>query len=648
MTTRNGRTRVTFWVALLAMCVTALSSGMAMAQAPSEVALRTNATYPGTITLAVDATDVTRGIFSVRQTLPIAQPGPLTLLYPQWLPGTHSPQGPIDKLAGLTISANGVALAWRRDPLNVYAYQLEVPAGVQTLDIRFQFVSPLTTAQGRVVTTPVMLNLQWHAVLLYPAGYAAANIRYDASVTLPAGWQFGTALEQVANTGATFTFATTDLGTLVDSPLFAGKYFKQIDLDPDFKSTGRVPFRLNMMADRADQLQATEAQLEPHRRLVKQAYALFGPGRFDHYDFLLGLSDSMGNIGLEHLRSSENNRGANYFTEWDATPSGRDLLAHELTHSWNGKFRRPAGLAIDNFAEPMQNELLWVYEGQTQYWGIVLAARSGLLTKNQAIEAMATVAANLDHRAGRAWRSVADTTYEPIISTRRPEPWRSWQRPEDYYNEGMLIWLDVDTLIREGTRGKKSLDDFARSFFQAEATGLSLSPYSFNDVVTTLNAVMPHDWSAFLRARVDTIGAKTPLDGVARAGYRLVYADERNEMQKSQEKRLKNSDFSYSLGLIVGEDKKLTEVLWDSPAFNAGLVTGTELIAVNNVSYDADGLRRAITDAKRDNKPIELLVKNGDRFRTISINYQGGLRYPRLERVAGTVDRLTPILSSRP
>lgn len=628
--------------ATILLALGAAAPGVAQTTLPAVPTPR-DVAFPGTVTLDVDATDVARGIFKVRQAIPVPAAGPMTLLYPEWLPGNHAPRGPVDKVAGLVISAGGETLSWRRDPLNVYAYHLDVPAGATSLDIAFQFVSPVTTAQGRIVATPVMLNLQWNQIALYPAGYNTARIPFAARVTLPDGWRQASGLDVKTTEGATTTFETVDFTTLVDSPLFAGQHFRQIDLDPG----ARIPIRLSLVADRPDQLEATPEQIAIHRRLVKEAYALFGPGRFNHYDLLLGLSETMGGIGLEHLRSSENNRGANYFTEWKDTPAGRDLLAHELTHSWNGKWRRPAGLATPSFDTPMQNYLLWVYEGQTQYWGNVLAARSGLLTKEQALEALALVAATYDNRKGRSWRSLDDTVHEPIISARRPQPWRSYQRPEDYYSEGQLIWLDADTLIRERTGGRKSLDDFARAFFHAPEPGLTESAYTLEDVVAALNAVYPHDWTGFLRARVDETGGPAPLDGLARGGWRLVYGETRTDYQKAAEKRAKNADFMYSLGFVVGEDKKLSEVLWDSPAFNAGLTVGVEILAVNGVAYDAEGLRRAITAAKTGGKPIELLVKAGDRFRTASIPYAGGLRYPRLERIPGAPDRLSRILTPR-
>jgi predicted metalloprotease with PDZ domain len=593
---------------------------------------------PAEITLQVDATDVARGVFRVRERIPV-RPGRVTLLYPQWLPGNHAPRGQIDKVAGLTISAGAEALRWRRDPTNVYAFHVEAPAGAEALDIAFQYVSPTQTAQGRVVTTPAMLNLQWNSVLLYPAGQRADAIRVAASVTLPQGWRYATAIRATASNGDTHSFGAVDLATLVDSPMFAGRHFRQIDLDPG----ARVPFKLNLVAERPDQLAATDAQIALHRNLVRETYRVYGPGRFDHYDFLLALSDTLGGIGLEHLRSSENNAGANYFTEWEAAMPGRSLLPHELTHSWNGKYRRPADLATPDYDTPMQTSMLWVYEGQTQYYGHVLAARSGLWTRDDALGALAQTAATYEHRVGRAWRPLADTVNEPTISARRPEPWRSWQRPEDYYSEGALIWLDADTLIRERSGGRRSLDDFTRAFFRSGAPALTISTYTFEDVVRALNGVVPYDWAAFLRARVDAVGGKAPLDGLARGGWRLVYGEERTAYQKADEKRSKTASFLFSLGFTVGEGDRLTEVLWDSPAFNEALTVGVEIRAVNGMSYDAEGLRRAITAAKETGTPVELVVKNGDRWRTIAFSYRGGLRYPRLERIPGTADRLSAI-----
>ena len=350
------------------------------------------------------------------------------------------------------IHANGARVEWVRDPVDVFALHIDVPAGVTSLDVSFQFLSPGDIGEGRIVMTPEMLNLQWNTVILYPSGHFARQITVEPSVRLPESWQFATSLESSSNNNGLVAFKPTSVETLIDSPIFAGRYFKQLDLDP----AGAVPVRLNIVADREELLEVKPEQLEAHRAAVKQAYKLYGSHHYDHYDFLLALSDRMGGIGLEHHQCSENGTVPAYFTEWDKNADARDLLPHEYSHSWNGKFRRPADLWTPNFNVPMRDNLLWLYEGQTQYWGYVLAARSGLLTKQQALDAIAATAATYDHRVGREWRALQDTTNDPIIALRRAHPWRSWERSEDYYSEGMLMWLDADTLIREQS-GRRAL-----------------------------------------------------------------------------------------------------------------------------------------------------------------------------------------------
>jgi predicted metalloprotease with PDZ domain len=610
---------------------------------PPPIAEARDVAYPGVITLDVDASDVARGIFRVRERIPVAQAGPLTLLYPEWLPGKHAPRGAINLLSGLEIRAGGELLPWRRDPVNVYAFHIDVPAGTAALDLAFQFVSPTQTNQGRIVVTREMLNLQWEVALLYPAGHYSSRIRVVPSVKLPEGFRFAAALDGAATTGDTTRFAETDLETLVDSPLFAGKHYRLIDLD---RGAAR-PVRLNLFADRADQLAATTEQIEPHRNLVQQAYRLFGSQHFDHYDFLLALTDRMGGIGLEHHRSSENGVDSIYFTDWERAASERDLLAHEMVHSWNGKFRRPADLWTPSFDTPMRGSLLWVYEGLTQYYGFVLAARSGLWSQEQTLAALAMTAATYQHRVGREWRSVADTTNDPVLSARRAAPWRSWLRNEDYYSEGLLVWLDADTLIRERTNGRRSLDDFARAFFGVQDGSWTPLTYTFDDVVAALNGVLEHDWAGFLRARVYATGTEPPLDGLTRGGYRLVFKEERSGFQREAEAYARNADFGYSLGLGFGENGNVTAVQWDGPAFNQGITVGTQVVAVNGVSFSNESLRRAVTAAKAEPAPLELLLRNGDQYRTVMIEYRGGLRFPHLERDTAAAVRLSAILAPR-
>ena len=636
----------------MACCALVLSAAGALAQStgpqpspmPKQIPAPKDTPYSGTIHLNVDATDLERHIFSVKETIPVRGGESIVLLYPQWLPGNHSPTGRVDKIAGLMIYANGSHIEWVRDVVDMFALHVDVPAGVTTLEVNFQFTSAVGDANdGRVVMTPEMLNLQWNSVALYPAGYFARQIMVEASVRLPQGWEFATALDTAGNNGGVTTFKPVSFDTLVDSPMFAGRHFKRVDLDPG----GATPVHLNIVADRADLLDAKPEQIEAHRALVQQAYKLYGSHHYVHYEFLLALTDQMGGIGLEHHQSSENGVPPTYFTEWDKNADTRDLLPHEYTHSWNGKFRRPSDLWTPNFNVPMRDSLLWVYEGQTQYWGYVLAARAGLISKQQALDAIAATAALYDHRVGREWKTLQDTTNDPIAAMRRPLAWRSWERSEDYYSEGELVWLDADTLIREKSGDQKSLDDFAHLFFGIDNGSFVPVTYEFEDVVKALNAVQPYDWATFLRARLDSHGPGAPLDGLARGGYKLIYTDTPSEFWKSAEARRKITDLTYSLGFSVGAESRLNDVLWGGPAYKSGLTIGTQIVAVNGIAFDPDGLKRAIKDSKSDSAAIELLVKNGNRFRTVKIDYHEGLRYPHLEREGTAPARLDLILAPR-
>lgn len=604
--------------------------------------------FPGTITLAVDATDTDRHVFSVHETVPVSRPGDLILLYPEYIPGDHGPTGPIRLFAGLTVTANGAPLTWVRDAVQPRAFHIRVPKGATSVDLTYQYLSPATSREGRVEMTPNMLDLEWNEVTLYPAGYFARDIGVKPSVTLPDGWKFGTALDGPiapgdAVPGGKVSFDPVTLNVLLDSPLYAGRYYERVDLNPG----GTVPVHLDVVADRPQDLVISAKDLAAHRALVQQAFKNFGSHHFNHYDFLFSLSDEMGGEGLEHHRSSEDGTGRDYFTDAAKSLADRDLLPHEFTHSWNGKFRRPADLWSPDFVVlPERDSLLWVYEGQTQYWGQVYAARSGIETAANQRDDLAMEAASMENVVGRSWRDLEDTTNDPLFSLRRPIPWRNWQRDEDYYVEGLLTWLDADTLIREKTSGKKSLDDFARAFFGVDDGQWGVLPYQFKDVVAGLNAVVPYDWAGFLNDHLHTHDATHLLDGITRGGWKLVYTDKPSAYEKSAMGRFGGSEFAYSLGIVVGKGGTLAAVSWGSPAFKAGLVEGGKIIAVNGLAYDSPSdISDAIKQAQTGNSPVTLLLRYGNHFRTVAIDYHGGLRYPHLERIPGTPDRLDAILA---
>ena len=588
--------------------------------------------YPGTMLLDIDATDTQRGIFRVRQTIPVAKSGHMVLLYPKWLQGKHGPRGEIEKLTGLQISANGKRLQWKRDPVDVFAFHIDVPAGAKKLDLEFQFASATSGDQGRIVMTPAMMSLQFNSMSLYPAGYFVRRIPVQAKVKYPEGWSAASGLPSKA-TGSTYTYEKTNYEVLVDSPVLAGRYYRPIELSP------RVT--LDVFADSPDELEAKPEQIDAHKRLVDQAVRTMGSQQYDHYHFLLSISDELGGIGLEHHRSSENGVKPGYFIKWDDNPTGRNLLPHEYTHSWDGKYRRGADLWAPDYRTPTRGSLLWVYEGQTQFWGYVFQARSGLVTKENTLESYAAIMASLDNRPARTWRPMGDTTNDPVITPRAPKGWVSWQRSEDYYNEGLLIWMEVDSILREQSKGTKSIDDFARAFFQGRDGDYGEVTYNFDDVVRTLNGIQPYDWRTLLDQRVNGVSERAPLAGFERNGYKLVYTEEPNKATPKT-----SVDLAYSLGLTLGA-KGIGSVAWDSPAFDAGIDLGDEIVAVNGRAYTGDRLKQAVKDAKGSKDPIKLLLKSGDRYREVAIDYHGGLRYPHLVKTAPGEAGLDKLLQPR-
>jgi predicted metalloprotease with PDZ domain len=582
--------------------------------------------FPGTMQLHVDATDTLRGVFKVEQTIPVPADHAgkrMALLFPKFLPGKHAPRGEIEKLAGLEIRAGGKLLTWKRDPVDVFAFWVDVPAGTKALDVRFQFLSATEGPQGRIVVTSDMMNLQPNSVSLYPAGWFTRQIPVAMSVTWPAGWQAASAMREASRAGDRVTYQTVDYETMVDSPFFAGRHFAKWDL-------GRG-VTLNAVADDARFLKATPEQIEKHRNLVDQAVKLFGTRQFDHYDLLVSLTEKMGGIGLEHHRSSENGVDTGYFTDWDKGPGRRNLLPHEFTHSWNGKHRRGADLVTPDFRTPMRNSLLWVYEGQTQFWGYVLQARSGLVSVQDTLDQLANIAATLDNRPARGWRSLDDTTNDPLITPRAPKGWVSFQRSEDYYNEGLLVWLEADAIIRRESKGQRSLDDFARRFFGTGDGDWGVKPYDFNSLVANLNAVQPYDWAGHLGRRLTEKADGAPLAGLELSGWKLVYTDKPTAAFNDATRRTLN--LSYSGGLVIGSAGKIDQVIWNSAAFNAGIAVGDSLVAVNDLPYTDDAMKAAVTAAKDGTAPIRLLVKTDDRVRSVDLAWNGGLRFPRLQRV---------------
>jgi predicted metalloprotease with PDZ domain len=621
-------------LAILGALVVALLPGLSRSQAISQ-------TNSPTIQLHVDLTDAPRNIYHARLRIP-AKPGAMTLVFPKWIPGNHRPSGPIGALTGIKMEALGHPLAWERDPLDMYAFHVTVPAGAEELQVSLDAITSQDSAgAGGPAASSNLLDLNWNAVVLCPQGAKSDAVEFAPSVTLPANWKFGTALTATRAADGEIEFAPVSLTTLIDSPLIAGLFYRRIELS----KSGETPVHvMDVVADSEAELAMKPEDLAAYQKLVAETGALFGARHYRQYHFLYTLSDVTGGHGLEHHESNDSAAPGRTLLDPDLDLLFADLLPHEFAHSWNGKYRRPAGLATANYQDPMVGDLLWIYEGLTQYLGTLLAARSGFWSPEQYREALAQTAADLDHRTGRNWRPLEDTARSVQILRLMGPQWQSWRRGLDYYPEGQLIWLEVDATIRQQTHGQRSLDDFCRRFHGGESGEPRVVPYTFDDVVRALNEVAPgltkDDWAKLLRERVGATSTHAPLGGIERGGWKLVYNDQPNGLTAAAEKLEKFADFSYSLGFNVGESGDFFDVIVGSPAHAAGLGPGMKLIAVNGRKYSPPVLHAALKAAQGNSEPIELLVENAQYFKTYSVPYHGGDRNPHLERVTDKPDLL--------
>jgi predicted metalloprotease with PDZ domain len=598
------------------------------------------------IPLRVDATDAPRRVFHVQMTMP-AKPGAMTLLYPEWIPGDHSPDGPLAQVVGLVIKGGGKTVAWRRDDVNMFAFHIDVPAGVSSLEVSFDFLSPPDTsgfAGGSSATTELAV-LNWNQFILYPQGVDADQFQYQANLKVPDGWKYGTALPIRRETGNEIEFQPASLTTMVDSPVSAGKHYRTIDLGVD----RGAPHFVHLAGDSDRAIEAPAELIAGWKNLVAETGALFGSRHYRDYHFLLTLSDHVAHFGLEHHESSDDRVAER--TLVDAAPRNHEaaLLTHEFTHSWNGKYRRPAGLVSGGkdggYDVPMKGDLLWVYEGLTNYLGEVLAPRSGLWTKEQYMDSLAQTAAALDNSYGRRWRPLEDTAIAAQLLYFAPEDYADYRRGVDYYPEGSLIWLEADVLIRKMSGGAKSLNDFCLAFHGGPGGAPALKTYTFDDVVAGLNAVQPYDWARFFHERLQSTSPHAPLGGIENGGWKLVYNATRSEGWKDYEESAKVVDLSYSIGLKVKDDDgTVADVLYAGAAKAAGIPPSVKLIAVNGRQYTSTVLREGV-QATASGKPIELLIKNGEYFSTHRIQYSGGERYPHLVRDESKPDVVSQIAS---
>jgi predicted metalloprotease with PDZ domain len=602
------------------------------------------AANPSTITLTVDASDAPRKMFHAQLHIP-AKPGPLTLYYPKWIPGEHGPTGPITDLTGLKFSANGKPLAWRRDLLDGFTFHVEVPAGESEVVADLDYASPASFETGYsagMAATEKLYIVNWNTLLLYPAGYGSDQLTYNASLRLPAGWKFASSLRVENQAGADVHFAPVSLTMLVDGPVLTGEYMKVVPL-----STENPPAEIDVAADSPAALNAPEEVWEHYRNLVKQARLLFGAWHYTRYNFLLTLSDHVAHFGLEHHESNDSRIDERSLIEEDGRKVTAGLLPHEYVHSWNGKYRRPADLATPDYEQPMQTDLLWVYEGLTSYLGDMLAARSGERTPALARDALAEMAADLDNRSGRVWRNLQDTADGVPTMQSAPRAWEDYRRPLDYYDEDVLTWLWADVIIRQQTKGAKSLDDFCKLFHGAPSGPPMVKTYTFDDIVNGLNQVAPYDWRGFWTARLSNHGPGAPLGGIEGSGWKLVYDEYPSELDRAEDRDSKGIGAHYTVGMVVGSDGAVRDTIEGKLASKAGIGPGMKIVAVNGRRFSADVWHDAIRAAKTNPAPIELIVENTDYFRVVKLDYHGGEKYPHLVRDESKPDLLTEIYRAK-
>jgi len=595
------------------------------------------------IRVMVDATQAPRKIFHVKMTVP-ASAGTMTFYYPEWIPGEHGPTGPIQDLTGLFFTANGQKLAWRRDLLDGWSFHVEVPQGVSNLEVAFDFASPAGNEgiyTGGPSATDKMAVLSWNTLVLYPAGWTSDQVMFEASVRLPQGWKYGTPLPVANATGEEISFQPVSLTTLVDSPIITGEFLRVVPL-----ASTPVVHEMDIAADSATALDAPPELIEHYKAMVTQALKLFGAYHYRDYHFLYSLSDHVAHFGLEHHESNDSRVSERSMIDPELRLLAAGLLTHEYVHSWNGKYRRPADLATPDYQKPMQTDLLWVYEGLTSYLGDVLSARSGLRTQSEFLDSVAQIAADLDHRSGRVWRNLQDTADGVPAMQGSPHEWESWRRPLDYYDEDVLNWLWVDTIIRQQTQGKKSIDDFCHLFHGGPSGTPELKTYTFDDVMNALNQIAPYDWKGFWTERLQNHGPGAPLTGIERSGWKLVYDDNRSDEVKARESTRENVNAEYSVGMNLKEDGIVVDTVEGMPAAKAGIGPGMKVVAVNGKKFSAEVLRDALKAGKGGSQPLDLLIENTDYFKTYSIDYHDGEKYPHLVRDESKPDMLGDIIKA--
>jgi predicted metalloprotease with PDZ domain len=606
--------------------------------APETPTATAYATKSDPMTLVLDARDTWRGLMYAHMTIPV-KAGPFTFVYPKWIPGEHGPTGPLANISQIRVSANGHTLAWHRDVVDLYAFHVDVPSGVSHIDVDF---TALTNAPDTMSSKNVAV-VNWNRDLFYQSGINSHEYYVKPSIILPHGWGYATALYGARQTGDRIDFDVTPLNMLVDSPLDTARYYKHVLL---WKS-GDATQWLDIFADKPEDLDISPTVLDAYKRMPAQAFALYGSRHWTWYHSLVALSDPIGFQGIEHHQSSDDRAPDDFFTNPQEQTEGGDLVTHELSHSWNGKYRRPWDLTTLNFQIPMRTDLLWVYEGMNQYLGDLLSFRTGIRNPKDYPEYLASIWAAMDSEPGRGTEPLIDTTTAAPYLYEAEGQYSSLRRTAgDFYTEGELIWLDADTIIREQSGGRKSLDTFLHAFTDPAVTGPITKTYTREDVEKLLSSVVPYDWHGFFQRYVYEVSPHPPSDDLARAGWRLVYNDKPNKFIAASEALRHNMNYWYSLGININGKGEIRNVRENSPAWKAGLSPGVKVMAVNGQAWDPDALEFAVKATSGASSTVTFIADNNGAVGTYTLDYHGGLRFPHLERIAGKPDMLAKIMAA--
>jgi predicted metalloprotease with PDZ domain len=593
------------------------------------------------IELSVDASEVSRKVIHVREVIP-AVPGQLTLHYPRWIPGRHRPVGQIANVTEFRVKAGGKAIDWKRDDADPFSFRVTVPDGAKAVEVTFDLLLAAGAeggAQFMTVASPKVMTMNWNDVLVYPKTAKSLAVPFGVNLKLPEKWKSGTALIPADEKNGRVHFKEVTLETLIDSPLLAGEFVREVKLDDKH--------RVFMACDSPDGLEVPEATLAAWKKLPGEAASLFGNSQpYRDYTFLLGLSNHIPGAGIEHHQSSDNRLPELALVKAAERKAAATLFPHEFGHAWNGKFRRPADMIMTDYQTPQQTRLLWVYEGLTNYIGWLLAARCGLMPPEEARDYLAMTASRMTNTKARGWRPLDDTAAAASTLFDATRSWRSARRTVDFYDEGTLLWLEVDVLIRTQTKGAKSLDDFCKAFFAAGEGKPAVKGYKLEDMLAALNAVAPYDWKTYFARRVEAVAEFPPLEGITGGGWTLRFTEKPTDLFSSMEGLSKGVNLTDSVGFLVSGDGLIGDIVPESAASKAGLAPGMKLLAVNGRRFTADGLKNAVAATKSGGK-LELLAETGDFFKTHALDYKGGARYPRLEKTEGKPDLLAEIVKPR-